>query len=298
MAPWIGTIVAVFALQGILSATGLFERRWGQYVSVAITLPLIVGGIVWTFRRFQHKRPLLQIDLGSHEFSVRNPTRGQVVSRVPMAAIGGTRAMCRIVMKGATLEHAVLQIHMPGHPDLTVGVYDRTGPPRIPARCGRDEKTTPETLPRLGCRDGRPTDPEAIMPRSAPSTGSREQGPAPWATRGSAPASSPSIAPAPSMDHGVPDPGGSHRSHVHAFGQAPELAHVGVNGAQPTRGLVGKPGRLGGLGDGECLLTRAVPRAELPQVVYDGQRQVIQAHGLMMTCASQRSSFRASGRRR
>jgi hypothetical protein len=124
MAPWMGTLGAVFVLQGILGATGLFETRWGQYVSVAITLPLIIGGIVWTFRRFSHKRPSLQIDLGPHELEVRNPTSGRVVSSVPLAAIGGTRAMCRIVMKGATVEHAVLQIRMPGHADLTVGVYD------------------------------------------------------------------------------------------------------------------------------------------------------------------------------
>jgi len=124
MAPWMGTLAAVFALQGILGAAGLFERRGGQYLSLAITLPLVIGGIVWTFRRFQHKQPSLQIELGPNELSVRSPTSGQVVSSVPLAAIGGTRAMCRIVMKGTTFEHAVLQIHMPGHPDLTVGVYD------------------------------------------------------------------------------------------------------------------------------------------------------------------------------
>lgn len=124
MAPWMGTIGAVFALQAVLGATGIFETRWGQYAGAAITLPMVVGGLVWTIRRAQHTRPKLQIDLGPNELSVRDPTNGQVVSSVPIAQIGGTRAMHRVVMKGASFEHAALQIRMRGHADLTVGVYD------------------------------------------------------------------------------------------------------------------------------------------------------------------------------
>lgn len=125
MVPWLGAIMLVMVVTGILATTSLFETLAGQFIGIALILPIIAAGLVLTARRSLQKKPTIVIEIHQRELRVRELATGAITFTAPLGALACSRGIRRYNLgRGGTFEHAVLAITRPGQEPLTIGVAD------------------------------------------------------------------------------------------------------------------------------------------------------------------------------
>jgi hypothetical protein len=125
MVPWFGAIALVMVITGVLATSGLFETLGGQFIGIALILPIIAGGLVLTTRRSLGRQPVFVIEIDPRELRVRDLATSAITFTAPLGALTCLRGVRRYNMgRGGTFEHAVLAITRPGQEPLTIGVAD------------------------------------------------------------------------------------------------------------------------------------------------------------------------------
>lgn len=124
--PWFGAIVLVMVVSTLLSTTGLFDTLEGQYIGLAVVLPIVAAGLVFTVRRSLQRDAVSELELDPNQLSVRDLKTGAVTFSAARSSL-----TCRIGLRrynlgrGPRFEHAVLSIEAPGQKRLSIGADKR-----------------------------------------------------------------------------------------------------------------------------------------------------------------------------
>jgi hypothetical protein len=138
MAPWLGTMVLVGLVSGGLGALGLYDTMTGQYVGAAVTIPMLIGGLVLTAVLGARRAPQLEIEIEAHQVRLRDPRSGATLAAAPWGAITVGRGVWRMNSRAGSHAFPCLALGVPGHAGVTFAVYDmryawRDGGPKVSA---------------------------------------------------------------------------------------------------------------------------------------------------------------------
>lgn len=138
MAPWLGTMVLVGLVSSGLGALGLYDTMTGQYVGAAVTVPMLIGGLVLTAVLGARRAPQLEIEIDAHQVRLREPGSGATLAAAPRGALTVGRAVWRMNSRAGSHTYPCLALGVPGHEGVTFAVYDlryawRDGGPRVSA---------------------------------------------------------------------------------------------------------------------------------------------------------------------
>lgn len=123
--PWFGAIVLVMVVSTLLSTTGLFDTLEGQYIGLAVVLPIVAAGLVLTVRRSLQRDAVCELELDSYELGVRDLKTGAIVFSAPRFSLTCCAGLRRYNYRGGSFEHAVLSIEAPGQKRLSIGADAR-----------------------------------------------------------------------------------------------------------------------------------------------------------------------------
>lgn len=124
IAPWFGTLVLAGLLSAILEATGLFSSLAGQYIGIALLAPVILGGLTLSVVLTLRRRAAIEIEIDATEVRIRDAKSGSALAAAPRGRVRAERCLWRAHARGGRIEYAALTVSIPGHPALTLCVYD------------------------------------------------------------------------------------------------------------------------------------------------------------------------------
>lgn len=124
MAPWLGTIVVVTVLSGVLDTFGVFDSATGQAIATPFIFAILLGGIVLTAVVSARRSAAFELELDDREIRLRNPKTGRIVASTPRHAIAPRRWKHHVSARNMSFEYPAIGLMMPNGDEITIGVYD------------------------------------------------------------------------------------------------------------------------------------------------------------------------------
>lgn len=120
MLPWLATIVLVGVMSAIFGVTGLFELEYGQYVSISLIGIVVVGGLALTVVRSMRRNTGLDLSLDERGVRLHDARTGRVLATVPYSAVGRSRGVWKVRMRGYAADYPVVLLVVPGYGELSL----------------------------------------------------------------------------------------------------------------------------------------------------------------------------------
>ena len=122
--PWLGTIVLIGAVAGVVGALNLYETSAGRIVIAVLTGATMLAGIVLTaVRAVRTPQAALALDIDARDLRVSNLQTNAVVTTVPLGSVRATPAI-HVYGGRMTFTMCVLVLDVPGIHSLTIGIPD------------------------------------------------------------------------------------------------------------------------------------------------------------------------------